>query len=471
MENKKAYVYALIGQFGPQAISLVTNIILARYLLPEAFGTIAVLNVFLSTASVLMDSGLGGSLVKEKEITKVDCSTIFVFNISISSILYLIIFLFSGYIENFYGIPNLKNITRILCLCFVINSFGLVPKALLIKDIKFKSLTEINLYSYSLSSIVAIILGIIYKNVYALLAHQLLNSLFQVLFSVYKSQYKYSSKFSMKSLKKLFSFGIYTTMISVIDSIYENIITVFFGKVYNAQQAGYVGQAKKLEELSTRSIAQTVNNVAFPILVKYRDDRTKFLAESNRIFKTLLAITAPALFSIAIFSEEIILVLFGTQWYQSAGYLNLLIFAGIFILCESLNRNFIKSLTLVNQLFEITIWKRIVGILLITITAFITPEHLLHAYILSSFIGFLFNNRLYSNSIKISFWEQLFVMIKILFPSFIYYIIMTILHIESSFIKIAIASLFLLVYYWGILPMYNIHIIESIKKKRNNKRV
>lgn len=466
MENKKAYIYALIGQFGPQAISLITNMVLARLLLPETFGAIAVLNIFLSIASVLMDSGLGGSLVKEKEIKPIDCSTIFVFNLFVSLILYLIVFIFAAEIENFYHIPDLRITARLLCLCFVINSFGLVPKALLTRNVNFKGLTEIHLLSFSIASVAAISIGLIYRNVYALLANQLINSTLQVIFSIYKSGYKFSFKFSIESFRKLFSFGVFTTMTSIIDSIYENIIVLFFGKIYNAQQAGYVGQAKKLEELSARSIAQTVNNVAFPILVKYRDDRPKFLAESNRIFKTLLAITSPALITIAIFSEEIILLLFGTQWIQSAEYLSLLIFAGIFILCESLNRNFIKSLTLVNLLFKITIWKRIVGILLIIITAFITPEYILHVYILSSFIGFLFNNRLYSKSIKISFWEQLFVMIKILFPSFIYYIIMTMLHIESSFFKIAIASLFLLVYYFGILPMYDIHIIEFIKRKK-----
>lgn len=469
MENKKAYIYALIGQFGPQAISLITNIILARILSPEEFGSIAVLSVLLSTASVLMDSGLGGSLVKEKEVRPIDCSTIFVFNITISIILYLIFFLSAGHIESFYCIPNLKNITRLLCLCFVINSFGLVPKALLIKDIKFKTLTEISIYSSFLSSIAAIIIAITYKNVYALIVNQLLNSLFQVLFSVYKTQYKYSFKISIKSFKNLISFGVYTTMTSVVDSIYENIITIFFGKIYNAQQAGCVGQAKKLEELTTRSVAQTVNNVAFPILVKYRDDRNKFLAETNNIFKTLLAVITPILFTVAIFSEKIILVLFGEQWIQSAEYLNLLIFAGIFILCESLNRNFIKSLTIVNKLFEITIWKRTIGILIITITAFIAPEYLLYAYIITSFVGFLFNNKLYSNSIKISFWKQLSVMIKILCPSIVYYIIMTYvtLQMDSFLIQLVLAFLFMLIYYYVVLPIYGISISNIIIRKNN----
>ena len=81
MQNKKAYLWGLLSRFAPQAIYLLTTLVLARFVSPNAFGTIGILSVIFMVANILLDSGLGGSLIKENNITELDCSTIGVFNI------------------------------------------------------------------------------------------------------------------------------------------------------------------------------------------------------------------------------------------------------------------------------------------------------------------------------------------------------------------------------------------------------
>ena len=76
MQNKKAYLWGLLSRFAPQAIYLLTTLILARFVTPDAFGTIGVLAVIFTVANILLDSGLGGSLIKEKDISDIDCSSI-----------------------------------------------------------------------------------------------------------------------------------------------------------------------------------------------------------------------------------------------------------------------------------------------------------------------------------------------------------------------------------------------------------
>lgn len=467
MENKRAYIWAIIGNFTPHAIALFSNMILARFLLPEEYGKVAVLAVFTSIATILLDSGLGGSLIKEKSVSRQDFSTISVFNISVSCIIYVILFLFSGQIEAFYKIDGLKSVARWLCLSFVINSWGVVPKAILIRRVDFKGISQINILSYIISSSLAIIVGVIYKNVYALIVNQLVNSLVQVLLLIYKSGYRFSFTFSFASFKRLIPFGIFTTVTSVIDSIYENLIAIIFGKVYNAQQAGYVSQAKRLEELSSRTVANTVNNVAFPILVKYKDNNELFLSEANKIFRSIILLSLPILLSIALFSDQIVYFLWGNQWITSAYYLKLLMFAGIFILIESLNRNFIKALTIVDQLLKFTVFKRIVGISIIALTALYYPTLLLYSYVISSFIGYLFNNYVYTRHMNISFIAPLSELCKLLLPNILYYV--TVSYVLSLGIHICfpilISMVYLLLYYLIILRFYNIDIFEYLKKK------
>ena len=129
MQHKDAYLWGLTSKFGPITIQLVSNFVLARLLTPEDFGTVGVLAIFFTMASALIDSGLGGSLVKEEKISSIDCKTIATFNFFVSLTLYLVLFSFASNIEAFFQIKNLTNVTRLISLTFIIGAWGIVPNA------------------------------------------------------------------------------------------------------------------------------------------------------------------------------------------------------------------------------------------------------------------------------------------------------------------------------------------------------
>lgn len=118
MRNKSAYIWNTIGRFIPQGMYLITTLILARFLTPQDFGKIGVLTIFLTIANTLMDSGFGGSLINKQKVDKDDYSTIFVFNTTISAILYIVLFCFAPKIENLFNTDGISGIMRLLCLVF-----------------------------------------------------------------------------------------------------------------------------------------------------------------------------------------------------------------------------------------------------------------------------------------------------------------------------------------------------------------
>ena len=370
MQHKSEYIWALIGRIVPMLIYLGTTMILARFLTPEDFGIVGVLSIFLMVAQTLMDAGLGGSLIKEKDISDIDCSTIFVFNIVVSIILYALIVIFADTIENYFTTPGLSLVVRILCSVFIINAFGMVPNSLLMRHLQFRIITIINISSVTIAATTAIVLVIYVRNVYALVAYQIVYAIFMVVLSAIASKYKWSLKFSLVSLRHLLPFGIFTTLANVIDTIYENLTTFFFGKYLNMQQAGYLSQAKRLEEVPSLSITQTINNVAFPVLNQLRNNHIAFAQECNETFKTIMLLILPLLAVLAVFSGPIILLVLGNQWTMAAPYLSLLVIAAIFRIAETLNRTFIKSTTKVQELFRYTLIKRIVGIAIIVFSLY-----------------------------------------------------------------------------------------------------
>lgn len=465
-------MWALVGRFVPMFLYLGTTMFLARYLTPDDFGMVGVLAIFFNVAKTLMDAGLGGSLVKEKKLTKLDCSTIFVFNIVVSIILYSILFCLAGSIESYFETPGLSTVVKVLCSVFIIDSFGLVPLSILTRELNFYAITVVNVVSVVLAAIVSVIFAINGLGVFALVAYQIVSAIVIVLLSMKYSGFIVSFRFSGNSFHRLISFGVFTTLTTLIDSIYENLITFLFGKHLSMQHAGYLSQAKRLEEVPSLSVAQTISNVAFPVLTHLREDGKKFADECGSTIQSILLLLLPLLFSVSVFSEPIIYIVFGVQWLPAASYLSLLIFAAVFHVAETLNRTFIKATTMVQKLFVYTLVKRIIGIVLIFLFLFIEPRYVLYGYIASTFIGYMLNVFLLSIVSELTIFKQLTSFVQYLLPSVIYFLLMTVFKsvFDSLFINISIAILLLLFYYLVILRLYHLNIIIYLSKFINRRR-
>ena len=464
MQNKQAYFWGLIGRFVPQFVSLATNMVLARLLSPDDFGMIAVLSVIIMVAETLIDSGLGGSLVKEDSITEDDCATIFSFNLFLSVLLYIICFASAGVVEQFYKIEGLSSVFRWIAIVFVLNAFGVVPKALLNRDLRFKEISFVAIGAIIIAAVVSILMALRGLGVYALIAYQLVQTAVSVIFFLMLSKMRMTSRFKMSSFKRLFSFGMFTTLINVIDTIYENLATVLFGKYFSVEQAGYVSQSKRIEEVASRSVVTTINTVSFPILTRYKDNKEVFVREAASIYKNICLLLIPCLLAVAAFSDEAIVLCFGKQWEPAGPYLKLLLFAGVFIIMENLNRNFIKSYGEVGKLFILTILKRSIGLLIILGFMWIDKTLILHGYIVSAFFAYLMNMFLYGKLLDLSFGKQFIEMIRVLVPAVVFYIVLIALRycVHIVWIEILLGAIVVSVYYFIVLKALNINVINKV---------
>lgn len=395
MQNKSAYIWGLLNRFLPSLLSIVATMIMARFLTPEDFGAIGVVSIVFFVARTLIDSGFGGSLINEKDIKDIDYSTVSVFNLVMGLGLYGLIIVFSGIIEDYFGILNLRYVVILLGLTLVISPFGLVPNTILQKNLRFSDLCKISVISIILANVISLVMAFYGFGVYALVANQVLQSLFSVILLFAYSHYRFSFHFSYNSLRKLFSFGFFTALSSMVDEIYENLLTSLTGKYLNVQQAGYLSQSKRLEEAFSISLTSAISTVSFPILSKIKDNENAFMKECESIYRIILLISVPLLVIIAIFSKEVIFIMLGSQWIEASFYLKVLSVAGIFMVMETLIRIFIKSHGDAPALFYYTVLKRVIGICLIILCMLISRDLMIYGYVAGSFIAFVINSILF----------------------------------------------------------------------------
>ena len=77
----KNFLWRLAERVGAQGVKLLVELVLARILLPEQYGVIAMVAVFITVFNVFVDSGLGNALIQKKDADDLDFSSVFWFNV------------------------------------------------------------------------------------------------------------------------------------------------------------------------------------------------------------------------------------------------------------------------------------------------------------------------------------------------------------------------------------------------------
>ena len=457
----------MMSKISTQGIQLLFMLLLARYISPSDFGTIGVLTIFITISNVLIDSGMSSSLIKEKDITTDDCSSLFTFNISVSILLYCIIYLCSPFIEHYFHIETLARVCKFIAIPIIINAISIVPKTLLVKKLKFNVIFWVQFISMLLSCVITAFFVVAYEwKLDALILYYNLSAIFPSIGYILWMKYIPQFKINKQSIHKLFGFGIFNTLSNIVDTIYENILSIFIGKYLNVAQVGYYSQAKRLEEVPSRSITDLICGTSFPLLCTNNEDTEWYIRKITQIQHVLYSIMIPIMMLIMIYAKDIIRLVLGDNWIQAGPYLILLAFAGIWVIIENTNRTFIKSLGRADIMFWTSIIKRTLGIIIIILALLLSPAYLLYAYIIASIIAALINAYALSKLIPYSLMQQLKLWSQSLVPACVFYIVNIILYnsINSYFVLLPLTGIAIILYI-AILPIFGVTDIRLLLRE------
>ena len=155
----RGVAWSAIDKILVKIVQFAVNIIIARILMPEDYGIIGMIMVFITLSYLVIDSGFSQALVQRLDRTQVDMSTAFYFNILVGVICYAILYLLSPLIASFYNLDILCSILRVIGLVVIFNSLCTVQRANLLINIDFRTTAIINITAALISGIVGIILA------------------------------------------------------------------------------------------------------------------------------------------------------------------------------------------------------------------------------------------------------------------------------------------------------------------------
>jgi len=461
--------WSFLDLIANQGLQFIIQIILARLLIPKDFGIIGMLTIFIALSGTLIDSGFSQALIRNKEASEEDYSTVFNFNLIISITLYIILYLSANSISAYFNEPKLISILRILSLVIIINSFSIVQRVILTKKIDFKTQTNINVLSSVISGAIAIICAYNGLGVWSLVIRTLSMQLMQAVLLWFKNKWRPKLIFNANSFKNMFNFGWKLLASGVINTVYTNLYYIIIGKVFSASELGYYTNAQKLNDTVSQTITMSVQRVSYPVLSKLQDDKERLKYSYRKIIKTVVFINFPLMLGLAAVAKPLIYILFGYKWSGSVIYFQFLCFAGMMFPLHAINLDILQVKGRSDLFLRLEIIKKAIFTVLIiaAITLKLGIMGLIGALVLNSYISYFLNSYYSAELIDYSTKHQL---VDIL-PAFIISIIMGIVVYASNIfmpdiniIKLILQTLLGIITYVVISKIINAEGLREIFK-------
>lgn len=449
-------IWTTIQRFAGMGISFISGIILARLLTPEDYGAIGMLTIFMLVAQSFLDSGFGSALIQKKRPTQEDYSTVFWFNLVMSVVLYLILYVSAPFIASFYRMPILCDVLRVQALVLIISALTIAQANQLRKTFQFRKIAIVTLFTSLVSLAVTIWMAYSGYGVWSLVVLGLLNSLIPSIIYWFTNKWYPKLVFSKKSFKDLFSFGGYMFLVHLINEFCNNIQGLLIGRFYSAATMGYYSKARGTEKLASTSISQSLSQITFPLYSEVQDDRQRLMALIQKLTGVIAFVTFPLMFILILVAEPVFLLLYSDRWLPSVPYFQILCIAGIAICLQSVNLQAISAIGKSKTVFSWTLIKRAIGLVLVIGGMWLWGiEGLLCGMVLSSWMMYLINAYLVSVHIGYKIRQQMLDLAPILLLSIIAFAVgmfSCVFDFGLYFRGIIAFVLFVLVY-WGVSHM------------------
>ena len=403
----KGVVWSSIERFSTQGVQFLIMIIMARLLTPKDYGLIGMLAIFLAVAQSLIDSGFSQALIRKQDRTDVDNSTVFYFNIVVSSALYLILFIAAPFVADFYNQPELTSVMRVVCLGVILNSLAVVQRALLTVRIDFKTQAKASLSAAVISGCIGIVLAYCGFGVWSLVVQQLLNLSVNTLLLWIFSKWRPIAVFSWKSFHELFAFGSKLLASGLLDTLYRNIYPIVIGKLFSASSLGHYTRAHQFSEFPSSNVTGIIQRVTYPILCGIQDETERLEAVYRKFLKLSAFIIFPLMIGMSAVARPFIDIVLGKQWGFCGQLLQIICFAMMWYPIHAINLNLLQVKGRSDLFLRLEIIKKILGITVLCITAPFGLVVMCYGQIFNSIVALVINTYYTGKLINVGFIRQM----------------------------------------------------------------
>jgi PST family polysaccharide transporter len=316
----------MIGQGGNVAIQVVSTIVLARILLPEDFGLVAMVLAFTGFASIFIDLGTRDAVSQRGHLPEGEASALFWITFGVGLAFTAVVFLCSGPLARFYGDPRLKAVAIALSLTFLLPGLYFQQYALMRRALMFHRLALIDISANLLSTAASIALAYRGYGYWSLVWKPVLAAAFTGL-GVWSTCGWWPGRPDFTpGVRSMLGFGLNVTGFTVTDYVARSIDRVALGYTVGPRELGYYQNAFTVYDNCINVCG--LHNVATAALSKLRDDEPALKRAWSTAISTLTYFAAPAFAILAVIGQDLVVTLLGAKWLAAGSILVILALRG-----------------------------------------------------------------------------------------------------------------------------------------------
>lgn len=371
MEREKiinSFLWKLLERFTSQTVSLLVTILLARMLMPDEYGIVAIVLVFVNIANVIVDGGLNTALVQKKQADNVDFSTIFFFCMVLAGLFYLLLFLAAPWMAAFYGKSILSPVVRVLSLNLFFFAFNSIQVAYISRHMLFNRLFYCTLSATLVSGVAGLLAAFNGWGVWALVVQQIANQVTLSMTMWTKVRWRPIRTFSVGRFKGLFDYGWKIFLTNFIIVVYEDIRGLVIGKVYKPAMLAYFDRGKQFPNLVTNNISISLQTILLPVLADIQDDHERVRQMLRHTICVTNFFVLPLLTALLVMAKPFVVLLLTDKWVGAVPFLQIFCLAFMMMPIQSANMSAIKALGYSRITLNLEVIKKILETVILVVS-------------------------------------------------------------------------------------------------------
>lgn len=310
--DRKAIV-SVISSYGIQFISIflsfLTKIILARLVLPSAWGLFAEAILVLSIFEMVRDVGISQHLIRHPDPPY---GNALIIELSMSAFFLCLIQLIAPWFS--FLSPQISNILRVVFVAGFIKAFSVIPETYMYRNLLLKKSIPPSILSLLVNAGVSILLALRGYGVWSLVFGLILSTLVATIYYWVIFGKHIALEFTLKHSKALFSHSRCLFLIGAIGFLSSRSDIAIAGSLLNPQKTGYYFMAMSLILWPARVIEGALHNVLYPVFSKLKNDSRKMGSVYGLVTRLVLSIEAPIYIFVFFTADTIVFFLFGPKW-------------------------------------------------------------------------------------------------------------------------------------------------------------
>ncbi len=458
--------WSFVDNMTSSGITFLVGLVLARLLSPEEYGIMAMIAIFIAVSNSIIDSGFSNALIRKVHVEQVDYNTVFYFNLVISVLVYLLLYIASPAISVFFKEPVLVEVIRVIGWILIINALAIIPRTQFVRKVDFKTQTKVSLISSISSGVIGIGMALAGMGVWSLVGQQLSRQLLNTLFLWIYSKWHPVLEFSTKSFKELFGFGSKLLLSGLLDTIYKNIYYIVIGRFYTSTQLGQYTRAEQFNMMFSSNLTSVVQRVSYPVLSSIQEEPERLREAYRKVIKIAMLITFACMLGLAAVAKPLIFILIGEKWLPAVYFLQIICFSGMLYPLHAINLNILQVTGRSDLFLKLEIIKKIIAVGPIVIGILCGIEYMLCGSVLTSFVAYFLNSYYSANLICYPTKKQ----IKDILPTLIVSLVVASVMWGFSFLNISVYLLLFIQIFVGVLLTLliyeKLHLEEYIEVKQ-----